>query len=146
MRRVSSVIDRERVRGRAASLEQLAATAQGVLTTDAWRPGAHGEHATPKADDDRTRHRLTLSRSCSCEPGTDRVASEAAAMREALAAAGCDVDERAFGGGDQVWIVASRGDDEVVVKLASNGNRLITAQSRTFDDATADEAAAALAD
>ncbi|MGO2113230.1 MAG: hypothetical protein ACTH31_16625 [Pseudoclavibacter sp.] len=139
------MIDREILRGRVNDLEALAEAAQAALGADEWFAGAHGAAATPKVAASGHGYSLSLSRSCRAAAGIEGVATQAADAHAALAAAGCEVDERVFGAGDSIWVVAARSGDEVVVKLASNGNRLVTAESRAYDDATLDEAATALA-
>ncbi|KAB1649305.1 hypothetical protein [Pseudoclavibacter endophyticus] len=137
------MIDRETLHGRARALEVLAEAAQAALGAEAWLAGAHGGTAAPRADPSGRGYHFSLSRSCRCEPGADRVMAQAAEAHAALAAAGCEVEDRVFGGGESIWVIAVKDGDQIVVKLASNGNRLVTAESRDYDDAGIDEVATA---
>lgn len=138
------MIDQTTARARARELEDLAQTAQDALPSTTWRAGAHGAHAAPKPGTDGVGHRFSLSRTSRCAPGHENLEHEAAAVTGALAGEGCALEQRAFGGGDAIWVVATRGAASLTVKLSSNGNRLVTGESGDFDDASADEAAAAL--
>lgn len=133
------------VRARRDAVHALAETASAPLRCDGWQAGAHGDGAQPKPAVRGDGYRFTVSRIGRAEPGAAAVADEAGAVRRACEDAGCTVEVREFGGGQAVWVVATLGDDSVVTKLVDNGNRLITAESRDFDDATVDEAIAALA-
>lgn len=138
------MIEAATARQRARRVDALADTAQQALPAAEWRPGAHGADARPRPTDDGAGHRFALSRMGTCPPGGDAIDADATAVDAALGAAGCTTERREFGGGDAVWIVAHRADASVVVKLAANGNRLVSAESPVFTDASPDEVAAAL--
>ena len=150
--------DARTLRARFEAVDGLARLAQGAVDAGtrvessgdgaAWRPGAHGDACRVKPALAGDGYRFALSRlrasaDAADQADTARVAAEADRVAAALAGAGCAVHRRTFESGDE-WVAGERGAVAVVVKLAPNGNRLVTAESRDFGDATFDEAAARL--
>lgn len=117
--------------GAFAALDRLARSAQGAVGSGErveWRPGAHGDAPVPKPALAGDGVRYTLSRLATVAPGPEGTERDAAAAAAALEAAGCAVRVDAFADGTR-WVRAERDGDDLVLKLAVNGNRLVTAQS-----------------
>lgn len=145
-------------RARLQALTEFATLVQCAITDGHWETGAHGDGRMPKPalgpgssgarDFDGVGYRFTFSRHHRGERGRDAVRRQSARVATVLTEAGCavTVDELGAMPGDATWVRASCSGFTVVAKLLENGNRLVTAESGDYLDATLDEAIAAMAD